>query len=234
MSEKDYKGLSKEEIRNLIEMAKAVAEGDFYKEFNLRVEGELAELAKYIDKTRKSLQELHPSLSETKEKIPNASEQLKKITKETEQATLNIMNHTEILLDNRDIIEEKINEIMQNLEQDKIDKEKIINACKEIKNINEAERNRLINILEQLSFQDLTGQKINKIVSLVQEVEKRILRILVFFDLVKKETISEKEKEEEKEEKKIEQSTADKIFEKLQSENGQVDQSFIDELLNNL
>lgn len=226
-------GLGEGEVQYLIDMAKAISEGDFYREFNTHVGGELAQLAQYIDKTRKSLQNIHPSLNETSERIPNASEQLKSITIDTEKATNSIMDLTEDLLDSTDESETLLEELKKHIMEKSEDQESALALISRLDEKNSTRRTNLMQIFENLSFQDLTGQKINKIITLVQEVETRILKILLTFNLVKKPA------PQQEEEPDINQDTSDEIMEKFQqlsqgNEKTDLSQDFIDDILNSL
>jgi len=228
-------GLEQAELKKLVEMAKAISEGDFYKEFNLRIGGELSMLAQYIDKTRKSLQNVYPSLNETSEVIPQASEELKTITEATEKATHSILGSTETILDDCDSISDKLEELQSALDEPEIDRNRTKEIIQNITKVNDANKDYLIQILTNLSFQDLTGQKINKIIDMVREVEIRIFKILVAFNLMKSKDVSFAKMEENV--NKLEQVNADEIFEKFQKsvpQDGQVNQDLIDQILNNL
>lgn len=179
-------------IKKLADVAKAISEGDFYKEANLKLKGELGSLAKYIDETRRKLKCLNPSITSSTNKFPEASMQLLDITRQTEEATNKIILLTEKILDDQNRISEDLRNLKQlinkNIKKENKEIESIINN---IQTINIGNKKDLMNLLTDLSFQDLTGQKIQKIVSLVQDVETKILELLVSFGLVEEEKKAE-------------------------------------------
>ncbi|HUU49828.1 MAG TPA: protein phosphatase CheZ [Nitrospinota bacterium] len=174
-------------VKKLADVAKAISEGDFYKETNLKLKGELKRLAKYIEETRKKLQYIDSPIKSTTKSFPEASMQLSDITRQTEEATHKIISLTEKILDDQN----RLTEILKNLKKfvsNNIKKEnrEIKSIINDIQNINISNKEDLIDLLTALSFQDLTGQKIKKIISLVQDVETKILVLLVSFGLVDK------------------------------------------------
>jgi chemotaxis protein CheZ len=175
----------KQGLAELIDATKAMSEGNFYKELNIKLQGELGELAKYIDKTRKSLQKLDPPVSTISGKIPQASSHLFDITKATEEATHKVLSITEKVMDDQEKMSEKIAKLRDAATAAAVDGPAILKIAREIEEINSNNKGDLIEILTALSFQDLTGQKIKKIVALVQEVEMRVLELLLSFGIVK-------------------------------------------------
>jgi len=174
-------------VKKLADVAKAISEGDFYKEANLKLKGELKRLAKYIEETRKKLQYIDSPIKSTTKSFPEASMQLSDITRQTEEATHKVISLTEKILDDQS----RLTEILKNLKKfvsNNIKKEnkEIKSIINNIQNINISNKKDLIDLLTALSFQDLTGQKIKKIISLVQDVETKILVLLVSFGLVDK------------------------------------------------
>lgn len=175
----------KEQLEEIINVTKAMSEGDFYKELNTKLQGGMGELARYIDKTRRSLQKLDPPVSIVSEKIPQASSHLFDITRATEEATNKVMTITEKLMDDQEIVSAKIKDLREVATAKTVDSTAILRIAREIEEISNQNKNDLIEILTALSFQDLTGQKIKKIVTLVQDIEMRILELLVSFGIVK-------------------------------------------------
>jgi chemotaxis protein CheZ len=169
-------------VEDLIDLAKSVAEGDFYREINIALRGELARLADYINKTRENLQLLDPPLRESLKKIPSASYQLTDIFTATEEATHKILSLTEGLLDDQSHFTSLIGEL-QTIIGNASNNGEPTSLLDQMKNINLTNETRLIEIMTTLSFQDITGQKIKKIIELIDEVETKILGIIVAFGL---------------------------------------------------
>ena len=168
-----------EAIEKMVEVTKAMAEGDFHQEINENLYGQIGELARYINSTIKKLQCVEPNIAQVFDKIPEASVQLSEISKYTEEATLNVMEQVEHVLDSQDSILHKIEAIGKG--------EDAVITAGEIKQIVLDNKESMMDIITGLSFQDLTGQKIKVIIGLIEEVEKRMLQLVVTFGLKSKE-----------------------------------------------
>ncbi len=200
------------EIRKLIDLLDAIKKGDFYRELNIQLYGAIGELAKKINELKKSLQVIDPKIKEiATEKIPQASDQLEAIIKETEEAAFNIMSRVEKLMD-------MVDELYTNLENLKLsygEDEKIKQLEEKVTTM----QNLLTEVLTALSFQDLTGQKIKRIIQLIKDMEKRILELVVSFG-IKIKKMPQKKEEEEKvldtiKEDKVSQDEVDEILSKF-------------------
>lgn len=166
------------DIGELVDAARAMSQGDFKHEIKEELYGQLGDIARYINATIKKMQFAEPNLAHASDKIPQASMQLSEISKATETATHNIMSQVEKVLDNHDVI-------MHHTES----AERGNNASKsleEVKNLISEDREILLDIITGLSFQDITGQKIKTIVGLIEDVEKRLLQLIVTFGLKSK------------------------------------------------
>lgn len=167
-------------INKIVEVTKAMSEGNFHQEISGELYGQVGALAKYINITIKKLQTVEPNIDQASDKIPEASVQLSEITKATEEATHSVMAQVERMLDSQDLVLHYLDLIVSG--------EDISKASDQIKQIVKENKDVLLDIITGLSFQDLTGQKIKTIISLIEEVEKRILHLIVTFGLKAKET----------------------------------------------
>ena len=187
-------------LQQLLEVARAMNEGEFYKEVKIELGGELGKLADYILSTRESLQELEPGLKEGWSKIPQASFQLSSVTDATEEAANKIMALAEKFFEDQqkkrailDDLSDMWDDLPGNL---KVRYQRNIENWRTILDQHDEE---LLEMMTALSFQDLTGQKIKKVTKLVQDVEKRIFEIMAAFQIIKAdESVAEREKQLEK------------------------------------
>ncbi len=190
--------IPQEEIEKLLELLDSIKKGDFYRELNIQLYGAIGELAKKINELKKNLQVLDPGIKEiATEKIPQASDQLEMVIKETEEAAFAIMNRVEKLM-------EMVDELYSTLESLKLsygEDEKFKSLEEKVTTM----QNLLTEVLTSLSFQDLTGQKIKRIIQLIKDMEKRILELVVSFG------IKIKGKEEKGEEKVLDTIKEDKV-----------------------
>lgn len=118
----------------------------FFSSLDNSIMGEFRYIAEYIQKTRDEIAELRPN-DIREERIPGASVELDAVVRDTENATHTIMTEAEGLLaaDASDVEAYKAR-------------------------VDEA----MMRIIEACSFQDLTGQRVNKVISTLRHIEARV------------------------------------------------------------
>lgn len=108
---------------------------------------ELKALAHYIDLAKEELAQLNPAHIGD-EHIPSATDELDHVVKATEEATTKIMDNCEV-----------IEGVCDRLD-DGGDKDKLVDS--------------VTNIYEACGFQDITGQRINKVVKTLKHIEAQV------------------------------------------------------------
>lgn len=176
--EKDYSSL-----KELVESAKAMSEGNFYKEVNTKLKGELGDLARFINITMQNLQFLDPPVRESSQRMPEVSSQLFDVNKAAEEATHKVLSLTEKILEDQEALSLQISKLKNVVETTKPVNGDLHDIIGELKRINEEDKNGLIEILSNLSFQDLTGQKIKKVMVTLEEVQTRLLECIMAFGI---------------------------------------------------
>jgi chemotaxis protein CheZ len=167
-------------LKELEEMARAMSEGDFHRQVSSKVQGELENLSAYIVKTMSNLQLLDPSVRISAERdIPAASQQLSDVVKATEEATNTIISLTETLLDHQAALGEAI----EKLKRQKYRSRDYQEIVRQIEHLHWEDEKTLIEIITNLSFQDLTGQRINKIVTMVTTVQDKLYDLIQAFGI---------------------------------------------------
>ncbi|MCC7202970.1 MAG: protein phosphatase CheZ [Nitrospirae bacterium] len=172
---------STNDIDQLVHAARAMSQGDFQHEVKEELYGQLGDIARYINTTIKKMQAVEPNITHASDKIPQASVQLSEISRATEAATHTVMGQVEKVLDNHDLIIHHAESAERGND--------LVNSIGEVKNVVSENREILMDIITSLSFQDLTGQKIKMIVGLIEDVEKRLLQLIVTFGLKSKDSI---------------------------------------------
>jgi chemotaxis protein CheZ len=171
-------GISQEQYENLLEAIKSVREdvasgfsektspivdesvlADFRKEFaeatELKVE--LEELSKVILETRREISSIQSH--ERGPKIHAMTDQLDAVVGDTENATNNILEAVEIIEDKNESLE------LNATDPDELE-------------ITEAISKAVMKIYEACNFQDITGQRISKVVGTLKFVEDRIQNMI--------------------------------------------------------
>lgn len=164
-------------LEDVMRLAELMAESfqSFFKTMDLAIYSELGEMAREIANMKEELALLR--LSDMRdEHIPTAGRELDAIVEATEEATNTIMSAAEEIMgaDTADV------DAYQALVSDKV-----------------------IDIFQACSFQDITGQRISKVVSTLNALDKRItilvekLKIMRITDVAVDETSSEKRAREQ-------------------------------------
>ena len=141
---------------------------------NERLYQELGELAKYINNAKKELQEVKSS-NIAADHLPSASNQLDAIVQMTEQATGRIMDECDRLTMFHTDMRERLLNMDPPLEPD---------ALAGVDDAMNAAATSVTHIFEACNFQDITVQRIQKVVKALQEIERQVLRMVVVFGLM--------------------------------------------------
>jgi chemotaxis protein CheZ len=140
------------DIASAVESVMATVEGDL-SAVNLKLYAEIESLARYIDGAKAEIAEIRPDEIRD-EHLPAATDELEQIVGATENATNQILESVE-----------SVEEVAEQLDADKA--EKITDA--------------VTNIYEACSFQDITGQRITKVVKTLQQIETKVEALLAAF-----------------------------------------------------
>jgi len=165
----DHQAVSLPDVAALTEVLMRSLES-YFKSIDLTIYAECQSLADYIDDARQEISSLSPE-HENSAGIPRAGLELEAIVQQTESATNTIMESAESIM-----------------EADPGDMEAYSAT------VNDA----VMQIFEACSFQDITGQRISKVVSTLEHVEDRVGRLINILGVMEngqntKEEISEDE-----------------------------------------
>lgn len=121
---------------------------------NLR--SQIGEMQEFIINARKEISSIRPNAMREVD-IPEATDELDAVVMATEEATNAILDSVE----------------------------KLEGICSSLKGADaEALQSLVVNIYEASNFQDITGQRINKVVNTLQGIESRVSRLIALFPVV--------------------------------------------------
>jgi chemotaxis protein CheZ len=146
---------------------------------NRKLYGELGELTRYIENTMRQLRCVEAPVEETTAQLPQASAHLSDLAKLTEEGTHRVMELTEELQDNRSRIAKSIGELATLLSSSPGGTQ--ADRLAVIRGLLSADDKRLMDIMTALSFQDLVAQRIKKIITILDDVEHKLLQMVVVF-----------------------------------------------------
>ncbi len=209
----------KEELRMFL--MQPIMESEFYKTMSSDLRGGLSNIFKEIkgvtqdttDKNKTMLEE-----QDAKKLFSEASDQLDEILQSTEAATVKIMELVEKNLD----IQAEVTGILAKIKED----HKQSKELEQLITANDQINNDLITIMTTLSFQDLTGQRVKKIINALRKVET------IVFDLYMSTGLSMKayDKNPKKEVKEI-LKESEKVVSELKGPQLDSSQNDVDDLL---
>ncbi len=192
-----------------------------YKELLTRIKevsDEIVQLKKNIAGSLE--QELAPI---AEEKGPATSRELSSILKETEQAATSIMGLTEAVQTGHLKLSEKFDIIKNCLTEITREEESLAEHLQEMEGMTSENSTHLTRIMTDLSFQDLTGQKLLKLMAVEEELEKKLISILFNFGIRMR-------KEEDPNDETVKRG--EKMLDLLQGANREaIDQEEVDHLL---
>ncbi len=205
--------MDKDVLSDLKEATKALADGELqgeesYKEMHKKLTSLLADIAQHIENVRMSLIDVKPSLVDNSSNLPSASGHLGDIDKTLADAADTLFTLTEKAIADNDRSEALLAALKESgaASSDTVD---------ELMSINKATKSDLMEVFTALSFQDLAGQKIMKISTLIENVEKSILKILLVLGY------SDKDDAEK----------SDEMFENLSADESPLQQNLVDDIL---
>lgn len=168
----------KQSINKIIEdgisenLSKIMLEGEFYKTINNELQKGLTSIYKEITSANKEIGSgVSLDKKETEELFSEASEQLDAIVQTTEKATEDIMKVIEKHMD----LQGKAGQQLKTLKEKGIDDETIEKLIES----NQALNNDLMELMTLLSFQDLTGQRIKRIIYAFKQVQTTVFEMFM-------------------------------------------------------
>ncbi|MGB0910174.1 MAG: protein phosphatase CheZ [Nitrospirales bacterium] len=148
---------------------------------------ELGELTKYVEMMTQTIGEMKVPLATTSEQLPEATAHLKDLAKTTEEGTHKVMVITDEMTENR----AQIKKLLQGLPTMSGD-DMAVNV-KTITELLDADDTRITNITVALGFQDIVAQRVAKLVTVLDEVQHKLLKLVVVFGLQEKDKTTKKE-----------------------------------------
>lgn len=154
-------------------LSQAISDGEFYQTMTKDVQTGLGRLINEIIALKKEIEpETELSNTDSPTDIFNhTTDRLESIYQKTEDATFKVM----------DIVENQINLINDIRENDKI-----ITSSNELNSFFNQLNENMFNILTELSFQDIIGQQIKKVIYFINRIEQLIRELYLSHNLMMK------------------------------------------------
>lgn len=216
---------------------------EFFKSLAYEMKGELKDFALLIVNFKKDLRsKIRPEITNIATKyIPQTTDQLKSIIETTETAANKIMDN----LENMQGQTEKIGDIIAYLKKGEIRLPRgkkfrldpqTVEAIHPLIHYMESDSQNTMSLISdsfvQMSFQDLTGQRIKRIMTLVHQMERKLKDMIIAFGI----KLSEHEKNPDITKEELQKAVEEKVIELAgpQKMGFGLDQADIDNLLASL
>ncbi len=145
-----------------------VLHGNLYKELAMELKEGLDGLYQTMASFKKTLGTVHKAGYEGNMAIQEASDQLESILRATESATVQIMDAAEAAQHRHTQMLELLEEMDQEREQ-----------VAKLKRLIEEAGGDCLNIITACSFQDITGQRVKKVVDAIRTVDAKLTELMV-------------------------------------------------------
>lgn len=162
----------KEALRDVLQTEmgdfyQGVLEGKFYQNLAVEMENGIGAIYQEISDFKKALNVTQKTADASERLISDASDQLEEIVKTTEGATNQIMDAVEKCQERGEQIEKLVRENTEAAVQEEL--------LGQLATLNQD----YMNIITACAFQDLTGQRVKKVVELIKNLEKQVIVLLV-------------------------------------------------------
>lgn len=173
-------GAGTDSIDKLKSLSKKIIDGEPV-DIGIDLKNEIGELLKLILETKSRVDEIEPTIATSNQQIPNVLNTLESVTETTEDATFTLMENADSLNNYYQEFVEEINDL-----EDLIYKKDVPSILKKIETIENSmdEADRMgFSILQALEFQDITEQKLRKVIGSISDIGARLGAILGFIKL---------------------------------------------------
>ncbi|MCA1932203.1 MAG: protein phosphatase CheZ, partial [Calditerrivibrio sp.] len=162
-------------VSEIRELAKKIIKGE-ERDISIDVKGELGEIIRLIKSTKEKVDSLEPGLELSSQNVPNVTKTLEYVNSTTEEATANLIQYCDDLTSIYSELSEHFREVEKYIENG--NKEMTLDKIGMIDSLVSKAEEIGFNILQALEFQDITEQKINRVIKNVEEIGARLGAIL--------------------------------------------------------
>ena len=148
---------------------------------NVKLYDELGELARYLESAMRKVSEIGAPLASNSAQLPQAAAHLLDLNKMTEEGTMEVMRLTEIIQDNRARAVKEMAAIVSTLEA--VDCRTLAARLGKTSHELAQDDKHLMDIMTALSFQDLVAQRVKKLVTIIEDVQCKLVELVVVFGL---------------------------------------------------
>ncbi|MGE3977331.1 MAG: protein phosphatase CheZ [Nitrospira sp.] len=142
---------------------------------------ELGALARFVDQAMKAISAASPQIMSSSTQLPAAASHLSDLSRMTEEGALEVMRLTEMIQDNHGSIAKELSGIAEVLRA--MDCATLAGRLGSVTSVLAQDGKCLTEIMTALSFQDLVAQRVKKLVAILDEVQGKLMELIVVFGL---------------------------------------------------
>jgi chemotaxis protein CheZ len=142
---------------------------------------ELGALARFVDNARNAISAASSQIISSSAQLPTAASHLSDLSKITEDGTLEVMRLTEMMQDNHGQIAKDLSAVVEVLRA--MDCVTLAGRLGNLTSVLAQDDKYLTEIMTALSFQDLVAQRVKNLVVILDEVQRRLMELIVVFGL---------------------------------------------------
>ncbi len=166
-------------IQELKDMASKIISGEEASDLSVNIKGEIGELLKLIVDTKSRVDDLPPTIENSQSEIPVVTTYLTEINNETEHATDSLRASTNELMAFYDNFVSDVKSLKGLLTLEK--KDEFITLYDKLLTVDLPKAQKIgLHLLEALEFQDITEQKLRKVIKSIEDIGLRIGTIVGF------------------------------------------------------
>lgn len=148
---------------------------------NVKLYDELGELARYLETAMRKIAEVGAPMVANSAQLPQASAHLLDLNKMTEEGAHEVMRLAEVIQDNRAKSAKELAAVVSTLEA--VDCSSLAARLSRTALDLSQDDKHLMDIMTALSFQDLVAQRVKKLVTIVEDVQCKLVELVVVFGL---------------------------------------------------
>ncbi|MFY4728999.1 protein phosphatase CheZ [Nitrospira sp. BLG_2] len=142
---------------------------------------ELGALARFVDNAMRAISAVSPQIVSSSAQLPAAASHLSDLSKMTEDGTLEVMRLTETIQDHHGQIAKDLSAIVEILRA--MDCATLVGRLDNVTSVLAQNGKCLTEIMTALSFQDLVAQRVKKLAAILEEVQGKLMELVVVFGL---------------------------------------------------
>ncbi len=152
----------------------------------VKLYAELGELAKFVDTAMRKLAEVGTPMLHSSAQLPQAATHLQDLNRMTEEGTHEVMRLTELIQDSQSCLQKDLAKAKDVLMA--MDCNSMAERLKLASDTLADNDKHLVEIMTALSFQDLVAQRVKKLVTILDDVQRKLMELVIVFGIEHKQS----------------------------------------------